>query len=633
MLDSLRRGATSKVAALIIFIPLIFAFALWGVGPELRRSGVNTLAKVGATEITPDQFQSAYQREIDQLSRQFGRRLTPEQARMFGLEQNVLSRLVGSAAIDLQAKELGLAVSDQTIADSIRTDPSFLGPDGKFSKLMFEQFLRNNNLSEAGYIQVRRREDVREQLTETIAASSTVPQSYIELVHRHRNEERVIEYVTVDPDKLVKVAEPDEAKLKEYYEANKRSFMTNSYRKIAVLLLTRDAIKGKVPVTDEDVKSRYEETKASFNTLEKRRLQQVAFPDKAAAEKAFAELSKAKSFVEAAGKLGFKESDINLGLLTQADLIDPKIAAAAFALKKDEVSQPVEGQFTTVILRVVEIAPGVTKTFDDVKALVRDKLVDERLGRELSTLHDAVESERTAGRSLKEAGEKLGLAFKAIDAVDRGGNGPDGKPIDGIPDVAKLLGAVFQSGQGIEADAVDLADGGFAWFDVLGSTPEKERPFDEVKADVKTRWIEIEMAKALSEATAKLVERVQKGEDLASIIKDSGGSVQRTGSFARAVTPTGLTTDIVRQSFALPVGAASSSASNDGKTRIVFRIPEITRAAPPTKAESDRLRTELQRGMQADNLNAYLTGLQNRYGVSINNAALAQTLGLDQPKR
>ena len=68
------------------------------------------------------------------------------------------------------------------------------------------------------------------------------------------------------------------------------------------------------------------------------------------------------------------------------------------------------------------------------------------------------------------------------------------------------------------------------------------------------------------------------------------------------MTPSGLTTDLVRQAFALPIGAASSSASNDGKTRIVFRIAEMTRAAPPTKIETDRLRTELQRGMQADNL-------------------------------
>ena len=39
-------------------------------------------------------------------------------------------------------------------------------------------------------------------------------------------------------------------------------------------------------------------------------------------------------------------------------MIDSKIAAAAFALKKDELSKPVEGQFALVLVRVSEIVPG-----------------------------------------------------------------------------------------------------------------------------------------------------------------------------------------------------------------------------------------------------------------------------------
>ena len=100
----------------------------------------------------------------------------------------------------------------------------------------------------------------------------------VDLVFKNRNEQRVIEYVVVEPEKLVKVADPDEAKLKEYYEANKRAFMTPAYRKIALLLLTRDSVKGRIAITDEEVKAKYEETKASFNTPEKRRMQQVVVP-------------------------------------------------------------------------------------------------------------------------------------------------------------------------------------------------------------------------------------------------------------------------------------------------------------------------------------------------------------------
>ena len=115
---------------------------------------------------------------------------------------------------------------------------------------------------------------------------------------------------------------------------------------------------------------------------------QLTFPDKAAADKAYAELSKAKNFEEAAAKLGFPAADIDLGLLTRPEMIDPKIADAAFALKKDELSQPVEGQFSVALLRVSEIEAGKQRTFDEVKGEIKDRIADERVGQKLQELHD-----------------------------------------------------------------------------------------------------------------------------------------------------------------------------------------------------------------------------------------------------
>jgi len=118
----------------------------------------------------------------------------------------------------------------------------------------------------------------------------------------------------------------EESKLREFYEQNKRQFVAPELRKINVLLLTRDAVKGRVNVIDEEVKATYEKTKDKIDIPEKRRIQQLVFPDKAAAEKAYAELAKAKNFTEAATKLGFKEADMDLGVLSRNEMIDPKIA-------------------------------------------------------------------------------------------------------------------------------------------------------------------------------------------------------------------------------------------------------------------------------------------------------------------
>ena len=133
---------------------------------------------------------------------------------------------------------------------------------------------------------------MREQLTDTLLAGVSPPQLLIDLLHRYREETRVIEFFTPDYDKLIKIAEPDEAKLREYYEQSKRQFMTPELRKINVLLLTRADVKARLPVSEEEIKAAYEQDKEKFNIPEKRRVLQLSFPDKAAAEKAYAELAK-----------------------------------------------------------------------------------------------------------------------------------------------------------------------------------------------------------------------------------------------------------------------------------------------------------------------------------------------------
>ena len=119
-------------------------------------------------------------------------------------------------------------------------------------------------------------------------------------------------------DKAVTVAEPDESKLKELYEAGKTKFMTPEYRKFAALLLTVDGLKKQVVVNDEEIASAYEATKETYDKPEQRRIQQIAFKDKAAAEAAKKALTDgSKSFGDVAKDAGAKDTDVDLGLIAK----------------------------------------------------------------------------------------------------------------------------------------------------------------------------------------------------------------------------------------------------------------------------------------------------------------------------
>jgi peptidyl-prolyl cis-trans isomerase D len=629
MLDAMRRGAVNWLAKILLGL-LIIAFAVWGVADVFRNYGRGTLARIGNTEISLEDYRQAYQDELAAISRRLGRRLTSEQAKLLGVEQRALSRLVGAAAIDAHVRQLHLALSDKGMADLIRQDPAFKGAGGTFDQQTFQGFLRQNGVSEAYYISTRRKEEVREQLTDTLLDGLTPPRTMVDLIYRYNEAKRVIEYFTPDYDKLIKAPDPDEAKLKEYYEQNKRQFVTPELRKVGVLLLTRDDVKSRVTVTEDEIKAIYERDKERFDIPEKRHIVQLAFPDMAAAEKAYADLASAKEFNEAAAKLGFKESDIDLGLLARKDLIDPKIAEAAFTLKKDELSKPVQGQFAVVLLRVSEIVPGKHRTYEDVKGEIKDRLVEERANHELQALRDKVENERSAGKTLQETAETLKLPFREIAAIDRNGKDGESKPAFEHAEVARIAQAAFAGTAGIEADATDLSDGGYAWVDVLAVTPEKQKPFEAVQAEVKAGAIEQERRSEIATAATKLVERITAGESFATLANEVGGKVAATTPITRNTTPEGLPQNAVHLAFALPKGGAASALTTDGKARIILRVADVIAAPPPTQEQTDRLQAELARQMQTDVLAEYVAGLQSRYGVSINEAAVKQAMGVDR---
>jgi peptidyl-prolyl cis-trans isomerase D len=359
-------------------------------------------------------------------------------------------------------------------------------------------------------------------------------------------------------------------------------------------------------------------------------VQQLAFPDKAAAEAAHAELANAKDFNEAAAKLGFKQSDTELGLLARKDMIDPKIADAVFGLTKDELSKPVEGRFALVLVRVSAIEPGKQRTYDEVKGEIRDRMAEERASQEMQALHEKAENERSAGKPLQEIGETLKITYRAIPEIDSGGKTADGKPALEHAEAPRIAQAAFSGAAGIESDATELADGGYAWIDVVSTTPEKQKPFEAVQAEVKAGLLEQERRKEVATLAAKLVERLNSGETVEALAKETGGKAETTSPVTRATSPQGLAHNAVQQAFALPKGAATSSPTADGKARIVLRVADIIPAAAPTEEQTKRLKEELARQLQDDVLAEYIGGLQTRFGVSVNDAALKQALGAER---
>ena len=123
-LDTLRKG-TGRFLGLILVCLLVVSFAVWGIADVFTGYGSQTLIRVGDTDINAQAYQRAQQDVLRSMSQQAKRSLSLQEARALGLDNRVLERLIGGAAVDTHAKHLGLSISDDALLAKIMADPAF----------------------------------------------------------------------------------------------------------------------------------------------------------------------------------------------------------------------------------------------------------------------------------------------------------------------------------------------------------------------------------------------------------------------------------------------------------------------------------------------------------------------------
>jgi peptidyl-prolyl cis-trans isomerase D len=87
----------------VIMGGLVISFAIWGIGDIFRGFGLNSAIKIGGTEISTEQFRQFYSDRLQQIGRQLGRPITPDQARARGIDRQILGQLVAETTLDEKA--------------------------------------------------------------------------------------------------------------------------------------------------------------------------------------------------------------------------------------------------------------------------------------------------------------------------------------------------------------------------------------------------------------------------------------------------------------------------------------------------------------------------------------------------
>jgi peptidyl-prolyl cis-trans isomerase D len=605
---------------------LIVSFGVWGIADIFRGFGQSTLAKVGHTEISLNEFRQTYMDRLQQIGRQFGHPLTPEQARAFGFDRQVLQQTISEVALDEEAQRLGLNQSQAETMRTIFSDPNFKGVNGSFDPQRFQAIIRNFGYTEARYLADQRKVSLRRQIAGSITAGLIPSNTLLEALSRFQNEQRSVDFIRLGAAQAGTIDPPSPEALASYFNEHKAQFRAPEYRKIVYAAITPEEIGKWTSVSDDDARKVFDQRKDKMGTPEKRQVLQIVFPNEEEAKAARDRITSGTSFEDIAKERKLNSSDYDLGLVTKSEILDPAVANTAFSMPSGEVSQPVKGEFGVALVKVNVIQPAIEPDYASVAPEIKKEIAASRAHDQVSTLRDKMEDERGGGASVAEAAKKLGIAAVTIDAVDHSGKTPTGQPAN-IPPGLDVVSQAFNSDVGVDNDPISFK-GGYVWFDVLGITPARDRTLDEVKGQVEAHWKDDEIAKRLRTKATDMVKKLEQGGKLDEEAASVGVKVETATKFKREDSPPGVPSGLIAAAFRTAKDGAGQTPGAGNTEWLVFHVTDVV--DPKVDLNSDdmkKLKDQLVSGITNEQLTMYIDKLEKIIGTSINEEALAQVTG------
>lgn len=256
MLTFFKRLERTRNFVLLTFAVVMVASLVFFYAPSRGDLGTNLAASQEAAASVKGETITVG--EVYRLKQQYQQML---QGRPYPAK-SVISSIIGSRIIRLEAARLGLTASDAEVATAIREQ--FKPQDGKpFDQKVYEQNAVQQAGSVAAFEEQIRDSLSAEKLRAFITAGVTVSEEEVLRDFQRSNAKFDLSYVLVSPDEIAKSITPSDQDLQEYFEKNKQAYFINSpQKKIKYVFLNTAKVGEKLPIPDADLQAEYEKLPA-----------------------------------------------------------------------------------------------------------------------------------------------------------------------------------------------------------------------------------------------------------------------------------------------------------------------------------------------------------------------------------
>ncbi len=538
MLHLMRKHAGSWMIKIILFaITVVFVF--WGVG-SMRSRKATQVADINGEIITQKAYRQAYYQLVDNYRRIYGDQYNDALLKMLHPNETALDQLINKALMIQEADRLGLDVSEEAVAEAIRSIPAFQN-NGSFDYRRYNLLLAQNNLSPEQFESARRDEIIINRLRAVVLTGVTVTEDEVREWYNWSNAQVNLTYVLFSAPRYTDI-QLSEDEIQSYFKEHGDTYRTEPRIKVRYLYFNPDTYKAEVNISDEQIAEYYDSHSAEFKTekrvkarhilvkVDERADEKTVEAKKAEARKIYDMAIAGQDFAALAKKYSegpSKDQGGDLGWFTRDKMV-ASFAEKAFAMKAGEISEPVRTRFGWHIIKVEQIEEASTKTLEAATDDIRRKLVDEKAKALAFNKAEEVYDSVFDGDDLSAAGKAHQVPVVVTDFFTAK-SGPKEK---GIGQPQKFAQISF----GLEKMAIsqiqDLGNGYYI-VQMIKRAESVIPPFDQVAERVKADLIKArqdELAKADAEA---FLGKVQGGESIAAVSAGFKVDPQETGFFSR----------------------------------------------------------------------------------------------------
>ena len=187
MISAFKNFTKKKLAGLILIIVIIIAFGFGGFGGGFNTGNQNNIAKINNINISTQDF-------MDYLNQSgLSQKVIKDNIDKNILEE-LLSTFISATLINLEIKNLGLLISEETTIQRLKKNKKFQDENGEFQRIIYEKFLLTSNMNAAIYEAKLKNNALQKQLFTYISGGAKSPNFFVKDFYREENKKLYIEY-------------------------------------------------------------------------------------------------------------------------------------------------------------------------------------------------------------------------------------------------------------------------------------------------------------------------------------------------------------------------------------------------------------------------------------------------------